>query len=131
MKKILLLAIFLFGIVYPTIFSKSLHNSKPKPINRWEKEIQVFEDWDRKNTYPHNAVLFVGSSSIRLWNTRECFPQLPVLNRGFGGAQIVDINHFAERIVLPYKPDIIVFFAGGNDISEGKTSLEVLTDFKS
>lgn len=98
--------------------------------NRWEKTIRSFQEWDSKNSFPANAVLFVGSSSIRLWATRHCFPELPVINRGFGGSQISDINQFANRIVLPYKPRVIVFYAGDNDIAAKKTPQRVFDDFR-
>ena len=97
---------------------------------RWEETIRGFEDWDRKNSFPSDAVLFVGSSSIRLWPTRESFPELPVINRGFGGSQISDVNYYARRIVLPYEPKVIVFYAGDNDIAAGKSARQVCDDYK-
>ena len=97
---------------------------------KWENEIQVFEEWDRKNSFPPNAVLFVGSSSIRLWMTGECFSDLPVINRGFGGSQIAGITPYVHRIVLPYRPRAIVFYAGENDIAAGKSPQVVADDFR-
>jgi len=97
---------------------------------RWEESIRAFEDWDCKNSFPSDAVLFVGSSSIRLWRTHECFPEFPVLNRGFGGSQISEVNYYAGRIVLPYEPKVIVFYAGDNDIAAGKSARQVLDDYK-
>ena len=99
----------------------------PDP-QRFEKAIAGFESWDRKNSVPAGAVLFVGSSSIRMWETHVSFPHLPVINRGFGGSHISDVNHFAARIVLPYEPPVIVFYAGDNDIAAGKTAARVLGD---
>lgn len=98
--------------------------------DRWEKTIQSFEDWDSKNSFPLDGVLFVGSSSIRLWPTRERFPEFPVINRGFGGSHISNVNYFAHRIVLPYKPRVIVFYAGDNDISGEKTPQRVFDDYR-
>ena len=100
------------------------------PAERWEETIREFEDWDSKNSFPADAVLFVGSSSIRLWPTRECFEQLPVINRGFGGSQISDVNYYAKRIVLKYQPQVIVFYAGDNDIAAGKGAQQVFDDYK-
>jgi lysophospholipase L1-like esterase len=110
-------------------------NGQDKPVvedkaNYWEKEIQAFESWDSKNSFPSNAVLFVGSSSIRIWPTRECFEEFAVINRGFGGSQISDVNYFARRIVLPYKSEVIVFYAGDNDIEAGKNAQRVFDDYK-
>ncbi|MHC4542847.1 MAG: GDSL-type esterase/lipase family protein [Planctomycetota bacterium] len=106
---------------------------KPKAKNRperWEETIRAFEDWDRKNSFPSDAVLFVGSSSIRLWPTRECFEQFPVINRGFGGSQISDVNYYAKRIVLRYEPKVIAFYAGDNDVAAGKGAQQVFNDYK-
>lgn len=118
-----------------TLCSLSISNAQTEPAEnnqaaRWEETTRTFEDWDKKNSFPPNAVLFVGSSSIRLWPTRECFGQFDVINRGFGGSQISDVVYFAERIVLPYKPKVIVFYAGDNDIAGGKTAEQVFDDYK-
>jgi len=110
-------------------------NAQDKPelkdkADRWEETIRVFEEWDRKNTFPSDAVLFVGSSSIRLWPTRECFGEFAVINRGFGGSQISEVNYFAGRIVLRYEPKVIVFYAGDNDVAAGKNARQVFDDYK-
>jgi lysophospholipase L1-like esterase len=98
---------------------------------RWEKEISAFEQNDRTNPPPKNAVLFVGSSTIRRWKTlAEDFPGQRVLNRGFGGSQIADATHFAERIIFPYEPRMIFLRAGGNDLWAGKSPERVFADFK-
>jgi lysophospholipase L1-like esterase len=97
----------------------------------FESEIVAFEAADKQNPPPTGAVLFVGSSSIRLWTTLpKDFPELTVINRGFGGSEIADSVRYAPRIVLPYKPRMIVFYAGGNDINGGKSPETVLKDFQ-
>jgi len=100
------------------------------PAERWEETIRGFEEWDSKNSFPADAVLFVGSSSIRLWPTRECFEELGVINRGFGGSQISEVNYYAKRIVLRYEPEVIVFYAGDNDVAAGKNAQQVFDDYK-
>jgi lysophospholipase L1-like esterase len=100
------------------------------PAEKWENDIRQFEQWDSKNTFPSNAVLFVGSSSIRLWRTRDCFEGFAVINRGFGGSQISDVNYYIGRIVLPYMPKVIVFYAGDNDVAAGKSAEQVFDDYK-
>src|SRR5215212_9141915 len=87
---------------------------------RFESEIAAFEKWDHQNTVPKDGILFVGSSTIRLWQTADAFPDLPVINRGFGGSTIPDVNHFADRIVFKYTPSTIVFYAGDNDIAASR-----------
>ncbi len=103
----------------------------PKPKeNRWEPKIRQFEAQDKKQMPPADGILFVGSSSIVGWKLEQCFPDLPVINRGFGGSQIADSVHFAERIVLPYRPKIIVLYAGDNDVAAGKSPQRVLADYQ-
>jgi lysophospholipase L1-like esterase len=101
----------------------------PAP-SRFESEIAAFEKWDRQNAVPRDPILFVGSSTIRLWQTADSFPGLPVINRGFGGSTIADVNHFADRIVFKYKPRLIVFYAGDNDIAGGRSPEQVFGDFQ-
>ncbi len=98
--------------------------------NRWEPKIRQFEEQDKKEMPPAGGILFVGSSSIVGWKVDECFPGLPVINRGFGGSQIADSVHFADRIVLPYRPKIIVLYAGDNDTAAGKSPEQVLRDYR-
>ncbi len=98
--------------------------------NRWESKIRQFEAQDREQPPPKGGILFVGSSSIVGWDLERHFPDLPVINRGFGGSQIADSIHFAPRIVLPYEPRTVVLYAGDNDIAAGKTPQQVLADFR-
>jgi lysophospholipase L1-like esterase len=72
----------------------------------------------------------VGSSSIRLWDLGRSFPNLPVLNRGFGGSQIADAVKHADLLVIRHKPRTVVFYAGDNDLAAGKTPQQVTDDFK-
>ncbi len=101
----------------------------PDP-NRFAGEIKAFAEWDSKNAVPAEPVLFVGSSSIRMWRTHDCFPSLPVVNRGFGGSHISDVLHFADRLVFPYRSQVIVFYAGDNDIAAGKSAERVFEDYR-
>jgi len=101
------------------------------PFAKWEKEIAAFEQKDRQSPPPKNGIVFVGSSSIRKWTTlAEDFPHHVVINRGFGGSQLVDSVHFADRIVIPYEPRMIVLYAGTNDIHAGKSPEQVFADFQ-
>ena len=103
----------------------------PAVAARWEKDIAAFEAADKTNPPPANAVVFVGSSSIRMWKSlARDFPEHQVINRGFGGSQIADSVEFAERIVLPYQPRMVVLYAGGNDLNAGKMPEGVFADFK-
>lgn len=75
-------------------------------------------------------VLFVGSSSIRLWDLKKSFPEHAYNNHGFGGSHISDVVHFFDRVVTPVKPSVIVFYAGDNDLAGKKTPETVVADFK-
>lgn len=99
----------------------------------WESAIAGFEALDRESPPAPGAILFTGSSSIRLWSSLERDMQpLRVLNRGFGGSHLAHVNHYADRIVLPYRPSAVVLYAGDNDLSEGtgKTPESVFADFE-
>lgn len=98
---------------------------------KWEAEISAFEKKDAAHPPPPHAILFIGSSSIRLWTeVAKDFPEHQVINRGFGGSVISDSVAFVDRIVLPYAPRFIVFYAGGNDINAGKSPATVAADFR-
>ena len=98
---------------------------------RWQQAIAAFEAADKANPPPQGAILFIGSSTIVRWKTlAQDFPEHPVINRGFGGSQIADSVFYADRIVIPYRPRLIVLRAGGNDIHAGKTPEQVAADFQ-
>lgn len=103
----------------------------PHDFSRWEAEIESFERADRREPPPKGATLFVGSSTIRLWETlAQDFLAHHVINRGFGGSDIVDATHFAERIIFPYEPRAIFLRAGGNAIAAGASPREILASFE-
>jgi lysophospholipase L1-like esterase len=120
----------LAGLISLLVLSQAWAEEK-SPSMKWEKDIQKFEAADKTNPPPEGAVLFIGSSTIRMWKTlKEDFPEHKVINRGFGGSQIADSVYYADRIVIPYKPKMILLYAGGNDINAGKTPEAVFEDFK-
>lgn len=100
------------------------------PANRWEETIRRFEEEDATQPPSPGGVVFVGSSSIRLWDLKASFPELNAVNRGFGGSQLADAVHFADRIVLPYQPRLVVLYAGDNDLAAGKTPEQVVEDYR-
>ena len=84
----------------------------------WKEDIEELTAGDADETYPEDAVLFVGSSSIRFWFTLEQdMAPVPVIQRGFGGAKLSDVLYYADRIIWPYQTNTIVLFAGTNDIT--------------
>ncbi len=92
--------------------------------------IADFEAADKTAMPPICATLFVGSSSIRFWRTlKEDFPDRTVINRGFGGSTVWEVDAYFDRIVAPYHPKEIVFYAGENDINAKRTPDDVYADF--
>ena len=86
---------------------------------------------DASHPHPAGGVLFVGSSSIRLWSDLEDqFKDLPVvIKRGFGGSQLSDCVKNLNRLVVRYRPRTVLVYAGDNDLAAGTTPDEVLRRF--
>jgi lysophospholipase L1-like esterase len=97
----------------------------------FEGDIRVFEEADRELKSQPPRVVFIGSSSVRMWESLAAdFPGHTVVNRGFGGSHVVDSVYFGDRILKKHKPRLIVMFAGTNDINAGKKAGTVAADFK-
>jgi lysophospholipase L1-like esterase len=123
-------AILLFAFVLSICIGGNT-SAQPRGPEQWQVEIANLVAGDAAHPPPRDAVLFVGSSSIRLWTTLgEDFPGVPTINRGFGGSRIADSTYYADRIVVPYHPKLVIMYAGDNDIFEGRTIREVIDDFK-
>ncbi len=120
----ILITVFLLGL---TLLSSA---SAQNRFAKWEKSIASFEKADQKNPPPASSILFVGSSSIRMWDLNQFFPDFKKLNRGFGGSTIADSIYFFDRIIKVYQPQSIILYAGDNDIAKGLSAQEVLRDFK-
>jgi lysophospholipase L1-like esterase len=98
---------------------------------RWENEIAAFEQQEKNHPTTTGGFLFTGSSTIRMWKTLpKVFPFTNVINHGFGGSQIIDAEHFANRLIFPLKPSVVFLRAGGNDLWEGKSVDQVYEDFQ-
>ena len=99
--------------------------------NRFDADIEQFVKQDKNSFPPINQFLFIGSSSIRLWQSLEDdMKPLKVINRGFGGAHTKHINRHLDKIVFPYKPKAIIFFCGSNDINGLNSSQDVFAEFE-
>src|SRR5262245_43554839 len=96
--------------------------------DRWESAIAAFEAADRVSAPPQGEIVFVGSSSIVRWDTVASFPDLKIINRGFGGSELADAVRYADRIVIPYRPRLVVVYAGDNDIAGGRLSEQVVVE---
>lgn len=105
-------------------------DAESSPFARWEPAIQKFEAANAENPPQPGQILFTGSSSIVRWDLTKWLPGVAAVNRGFGGSQTADSVHFFDRVVLPHKPRLIVFYAGDNDIARGKSPCQVYEDFR-
>lgn len=97
--------------------------------DRWASAMAAFAEEDTATPPARGGIVFVGSSSIRLWPLATSFPGLPVINRGFGGSQLIDAVTHLDRLVLRHAPSTIVLYAGDNDLAAGKTPAQVHADF--
>lgn len=96
-------------------------------------EIQAFLRDDSLSPKKPGQVLFVGSSSFRLWHdVQSYFPDIPIINRGFGGSTLPDVIYYESQIIRPYQPKKIVMYCGENDFasSDTVTAQLVLERFK-
>ncbi len=99
-------------------------------MHRFEPEILKFEDADKQTPPPLNVVVFTGSSSIRFWdNLSDYFPGKTVLQRGFGGSELSDVRHYADRVIVRYQPKQVVLYAGENDVAAGVSARETYARF--
>lgn len=134
-KRVFLRKCSIWSIVLILIFSACSPLKKYKPKDRqWAiAEIEAFEKLDTTEEYDKEAILFIGSSSIRLWNTleRDMTPY-PVIQRGYGGAHFRDMIYFTDRILADHPLSMVVCFVA-NDISgspKDGSPKEVLRLFK-
>jgi hypothetical protein len=129
MRRIIILLSFLFIISCAPL---SKYRDLPE-VKAWESEIEKFEQFDITKSYPSDAIMFAGSSSIRMWSTigKDMLPY-NVIQRGYGGAKLSDFAVYADRIIYPHPCQAIVIFIA-NDISgndNDKSPLEVSQLFK-
>lgn len=97
----------------------------------WEDTLATFAAADLKHKPEPGGVLFVGSSSIRLWDNLESqFADARVIKRGFGGSRLSDCVKLMDRLVIKYRPRSVLLYAGDNDLAEGSTPEEVLARVK-
>ena len=96
---------------------------------RYQADIERMLERDKTNPPPREGIEFIGSSIFRLWtNLGEQMAPLPVFNRAFGGSVTQDLLDRMDQIVLPYKPRIIVYYCGSNDVNAGRSAEEILAN---
>jgi len=110
--------------------SVEMRPGSPVIDSRWRESLEGFAASDRDRAPAPGGVVFVGSSSIRLWTDLEGeFGSLTIVKRGFGGSRLSDCARYVAQLVLPYKPRTVVVYAGDNDIAEGQTPKGVLASY--
>ena len=126
MKRLNWLACLLMALA-----ASAFAHADSAPPSHWTPDINAFVAADRAHPPAPHGVLFIGSSSIQFWKSlAQDFPGVPVINRGFGGSALPDSTYYADKIVWPYKPSLIVMYAGDNDINDGATADQVLASFQ-
>ena len=106
-----------------------LDSYRDAAVKKWEKEILKLEQRDQQQPDPENALLFIGSSSIRRWDSiASDMKPYPVIQRGYGGAKFSDVAIYAERLITPHKYRGLVIFVG-NDV-QGKESDKTPEEFE-
>lgn len=104
------------------------HAGQSQPTARFEKELVALAQYNR--TAPGDSVgtLFIGSSSIRLWNVKADFSGYRPLNHGFGGATVLDVLANYDLLTANYAPQTIIVYVGENDIVQGRDANAVAAD---
>ncbi len=116
----------LLGVVDADIVAFRYEEKSGYPLN---DEIRIFKMEDHLAMPDKGQILFVGHSFVRYWKTLEAdMKGLDVINRGFGGSKIVHLNHYFDKIVLPYKPEKIVVWEGSNDMNDPAVTAEEVFD---
>ena len=131
MRTLLALALLASSACATTNPLPDLAQTPPPVAPRFDAAMAAFATSDKTALPPKCATLFVGASSIRFWTSlKEDFPDRTVINRGFGGSTVWEVDHYFDRVVAPYHPKEIVFYAGENDLwVDKRTPDQIYADF--
>ncbi len=112
--------LFLFGL---SVLSAAQEKSHPVG---YRADIDAFLREDKKAAPPAQGILFIGSSIFRGWTELKTqMAPLPTFNRAFGGSKTWEINAYFDEIVKPYRPSMIVYYCGSNDINAGESAKDI------
>ncbi len=124
MRRAALLALALLGApLLAALAPADLKPAEPKPDPAFpfSREIEAFARADLQGKPLPDATLFLGSSSIRLWDIARSFPGMATVNRGFGGATTPDVLHHYRQLLPATPPRTIIVYVGENDLAGGAT----------
>ena len=126
MRRLMFVLIVLAGLA-----TSAAAQVAPADPNRWEPEIQKFEAEDKAKGLVKGGNVFIGASSIARWtNLAESFPDRKVVNRGFGGSEMAHAAQYANRVVVPHAPRVVVLYSGENDLNRGVSPQTVFASYK-
>ncbi len=127
--------LLMLGLLTAAPLAQALGPARPPQVPEqvsnvaWAGDMAHFASADQANPPPRGGIEFIGSSSIRFWESLATdFPGQPVFNRGFGGSEVRDSTWYADRIVVPYAPCKVFFYAGDNDLNSGRSAVQVRDD---
>lgn len=116
-----------FLAVFVVVVVCSITNAFSQENHRFWDDVQTIKKFDKIYKPTDNPIVFVGSSSIRLWNDAEqIFARYNVLNRGVGGTVVNDIIHYADQLIFDYQPRQVVIYVGENDLGDGTTPADTI-----
>jgi lysophospholipase L1-like esterase len=102
-------------------------------VFRWENDIRMFDSLNKVEKHSSDAIMFLGSSYIRMWtNIRNDVKYKDIIHRGFGGCNLRDVAYYVKRIVYPHQPKALFIYVGNDivDSDKDKTPLQVLELYK-
>src|SRR5262245_24249694 len=108
----------MLSLLLPLVLAQA--PTPPKAVDldtKWAKNIAAIEERLKKDPPKEGGVMFAGSSTVVRWKLDEYFPDKGYINVGFGGSKIAECNHFAPRILQPFKPGTVILACGGNDLA--------------
>lgn len=112
---VLIICAVIYYIAIPLYVGNKKSTSKDPTL--WESDIEKFRVDDRTNPVAPDPIILVGSSSIRLWDGMpDKIAGFPVLNRGFGGAKIADLDYFLDELLIKHAPKMAVIYVGAIDL---------------
>jgi lysophospholipase L1-like esterase len=113
------------------LFGCSEGSAVSRSTPRFLSVIESFLKEDQTSPPQQGTILFIGSSIFRQWkNLKQQMAPLPVFNRAFGGSRTLDILNYMDAIVLPYRPKVIVYYCGSNDINASEKPADIANRFK-